>query len=248
MFGKNPVAGKREGDFSVHSIWFTLQGEGPWAGKPAVFVRLSDCNLRCHFCDTDFTSKREVMPAYELWLRIRAACAAAKCNHVVITGGEPMLQPLPMLLTLCQDSMLRFQVETAGTVWPEGMGHFCTRNPDGQVGKALLVVSPKTGKVTPEVNHQAGAWKYLVTKDDLRSLQERKGDGLPNMSTQVLGHPLLIARPGNDAPVYVQPLDEGRDTMAKGIATQDNYSAAAAIAMAKGYRLSLQMHKIVGVD
>ena len=43
----------------VHSIFYTLQGEGPFCGSPAIFIRLAGCNLQCPGCDTDYTSKRE---------------------------------------------------------------------------------------------------------------------------------------------------------------------------------------------
>ena len=59
MFGKNEIVGKKYFDDAgdklfVTSIFYTLQGEGPYRGEPAVFVRLAKCNLACTFCDTYF--------------------------------------------------------------------------------------------------------------------------------------------------------------------------------------------------
>lgn len=244
MFGKNEIAKPREigTGFSLHSIWYTIQGEGPWAGKPALFVRLAGCNLRCFWCDTDFSEKR-LYDAQELATEIKVACAKYRCGHVVITGGEPLLQPLPDLFVHFDNTLLRFQIETAGTVWPEGLGRYVTGSLAGEAGKALLVVSPKTGRVAPQAGHRAGAWKYIVSAADAEHMRKLSSDGLPLMSTQRPGVEAEICRPMNSAPVYVQPLDEGG-----GEISLINAKAAAEIAMAKGYHLSLQMHKIVGVE
>jgi len=64
MFGTNPLSKPIESDglyLEVQDIFSTIQGEGPFAGKPAVFLRLAGCNLRCFFCDTDFESRRTTL-------------------------------------------------------------------------------------------------------------------------------------------------------------------------------------------
>lgn len=101
-------------------IFHSLQGEGVAAGRPSVFVRLSNCNLHCHWCDTPYTWNFEGTPfphredgpgqpakyAREAnrvtWPVERAADAirAFGCRHLVFTGGEPLLQQ-PALTALC---------------------------------------------------------------------------------------------------------------------------------------------------
>lgn len=57
MFGRNPKLPQEFTDgkvLKVHSIFYTIQGEGPYSGRTAVFIRLSGCNLACSFCDTEF--------------------------------------------------------------------------------------------------------------------------------------------------------------------------------------------------
>jgi len=74
---------------TVTEIFKSVQGESTWAGLPCVFVRLTGCNLRCVWCDTEYAfyggEKRTVADVVE-------ACAAFGCPLVEITGGEPLLQ------------------------------------------------------------------------------------------------------------------------------------------------------------
>ena len=94
----------------VNEIFYSLQGEGYYTGVPAVFVRLTGCNLRCPFCDTDFDKGKE-MSEEEIVAEVRKFPA----RHTVITGGEPTLQINKRLTFLLHKSGMFIQIETNGT-------------------------------------------------------------------------------------------------------------------------------------
>ncbi len=102
---------------SAPEIFYSLQGEGVRAGIPAVFLRLSACNLRCRWCDTRYSWKDGlVMDEAD----VADAILAHDCPSLVITGGEPLLQQkaLTRLLALLPPDFF-VEVETNGTLLPE---------------------------------------------------------------------------------------------------------------------------------
>jgi len=120
----------------VSETFSSLQGEGTLAGVPSFFVRTSGCNLRCRWCDTPYTSwlpEGERRPADEL---VKEAVASG-LRHVVVTGGEPLLQrEIGRLTEGLATAGLHITVETAGTVDPP---FYCD----------LLSLSPKTANSDP---------------------------------------------------------------------------------------------------
>ena len=100
----------------INEIFYSLQGEGHYTGTPAVFVRFAGCNLKCSFCDTDFTSFTEMTED-----DIVRETGQYPANHIVITGGEPTLQITASLVSKLHEAGKYVQIETNGTnILPEG--------------------------------------------------------------------------------------------------------------------------------
>ena len=105
--------------YRINEIFYSLQGEGFWTGTPMVFVRMSGCNLRCPFCDTDHSGYRE-MRADEIVAE--ALSAGGDCRRVCITGGEPALQLDRPLMEALHEAGYCIHLETNGThPLPEGV-------------------------------------------------------------------------------------------------------------------------------
>ncbi|QDT00155.1 7-carboxy-7-deazaguanine synthase QueE [Adhaeretor mobilis] len=101
----------------IAEIYKSIQGEGLHTGKHSVFVRASGCNLRCWFCDTPYASWQPEGCDYTVD-EIAAEIEEWDCQHVVLTGGEPMLfsELLPLTETL-RASGKHITIETAGTLY-----------------------------------------------------------------------------------------------------------------------------------
>ncbi|UXO93777.1 radical S-adenosylmethionine protein [Pseudanabaena phage Pan1] len=124
MFGHNEIVGQRafpdDDRLMVTSIFVTMQGEGPYSGLPAVFVRLSKCNLACSFCDTYF-DQGDWFSLEELNRRVEDMVWDSPLSQdeyvLIITGGEPMLQKaLVPFLEMQAGNWRAVQIESNGIV------------------------------------------------------------------------------------------------------------------------------------
>jgi 7-carboxy-7-deazaguanine synthase (Cx14CxxC type) len=207
--------------YAVKEIFYTLQGEGANAGRPAVFCRFAGCNLwsgreedragaECTFCDTDFVGTDGSGGGK---FETAEALADAVLSHwpsgspgrfVVLTGGEPMLQVDRGLIDALHDRELEIAIETNGTLTvPADIDWIC--------------VSPKAGT---KLVQWAG--------DELKLVFPQPG--LPPESTEGLEFNFR----------YLQPMD-GPDR-------DKNTALAVAYCLAHPeWRLSLQTHKIIGI-
>jgi 7-carboxy-7-deazaguanine synthase len=225
---------------AVHSIFYTIQGEGPFTGEPAVFVRLAGCNLQCPMCDTEYTEGREVLDVQTVCDRVQAALLNPEvrahlrppCGLVVITGGEPMRQHLGMLTHRLTDTYgFRVQIETNGSLFAADVNYVDPR--------VTVVCSPKMHVVHRLLEPHIAAFKYVATRDSLNPV-----DGLPDVALGLkLAHTLY--RPPNTFPrerIFLQPVDE-QDAQRNA----DNLTAVVESCLKHGYRLCMQTHKIIGV-
>jgi 7-carboxy-7-deazaguanine synthase len=157
--------------YSIKEIFYTLQGEGMHAGRPAVFCRFSGCNLWsgreadraaavCQFCDTDFVgTDGEGGGKFKDPMTLAAAIDAlwpasyAASKYVVFTGGEPLLQLDTALIEQMHAAGFEIAIETNGTIEvPPGIDWICVSPKMGaelkvKRGSELKVVIPQEGQV-----------------------------------------------------------------------------------------------------
>lgn len=268
MFGHNIVAGSkhflekpeaRAGKLLVTSIFRTLQGEGPYAGIPAIFVRLALCQLRCSFCDTYFDSG-DWMDNDEVLDAIDDVRGGVK-DLIVVTGGEPTLQPgLGKFIEYALEagSFQRAQIETNGLLEPIV--------PEG----TCVVMSPKCAERLGAPTHylrppaaalaRADCLKFVVTGDPA-SIYHAVPDWALDWRRQT-GRAIYVSPMAEyrHAPGQTQALYDARRTPTMGERTaaekvsfwepglldmdkcRRNYEYAAGYAVDRGLRLSIQMH------
>lgn len=224
----------------LHSVFKTIQGEGPFAGTPCVFVRLAGCNLQCPKCDTEYTKGDR--KAFSYGTILDKVARLQKGGLIVVTGGEPFRQPnLFELLHKFVDAGYYVQIETNGTLpIPEPANRIqklVCLNPASRFG-IYIVCSPKTGNVHKSVQAHACAFKYVGGANDL-SIQ----DGLPITALDHSAKPILYRHKRNDVMIYLQPLDEKDITL-----NDKNTQACVQSCIKYGYTLQLQIHKIIDVE
>jgi 7-carboxy-7-deazaguanine synthase len=224
MFGKNPKRAPVKSDGSaldVQEIFATLQGEGPYVGWPSVFLRLGGCNLACDFCDTEFESfsaRRLDDILSDIRMLANNETGARVRRLVVITGGEPLRQNLAPLCEALLQEGFKVQIETNGTLFQA-------------LPEAVeIICSPKIsgGKyhtLHPDLLTRITALKFIVraTVGDYHAVAE-------------------VGQLERNIPVYVQPMDEYDEAR-----NQANRAHALHLAQTKGYRLSLQTHKLLEI-
>lgn len=181
MRGTNPIRPPKNDDgntLDVQEIFLTLQGEGPNAGAPAVFIRLGGCNLACDFCDTQFESfaARTVDDVVREVERLRPQAEML----VVITGGEPLRQNIVPLCEALIAKGFRIQIETNGTLFrplPSAVEIVCSPKNTGQ----------GYGPIRPDLWPRIQALKFLVSASHPLYREVPALTGVP---------------------IYVQPMDE----------------------------------------
>lgn len=195
MFGTNEIIGKKyfkdapKDSLFVTSMFFTLQGEGPYAGMPALFIRLAKCNLTCSFCDTFFddgewmtfdqidnkmfdtireywVNQGKEVPEWAIPRFDRPQPRFSFPNIVlVMTGGEPLLQE--NITSFMHDQLKTFkavQVESNGipdTEVPYGVTLVCSPKCLEKDGKAVKYLAP-----SKTILQRADCLKFVMTAEE----------------------------------------------------------------------------------
>lgn len=166
--------------YQVNEIFYSLQGEGYYTGTPAVFLRLSGCNLRCTFCDTDHSASTPM----EIDTLVKTLLGYPS-RHLVITGGEPSLQVDRLLIEVLHDAGFYVQIETNGThPLPDNIDWVtCSPKEEGEVVldriDELKVVY--TGSDPDRIASRFNAMHYF--------LQPCSGANIPETVAYILAHP-----------------------------------------------------------
>ena len=187
MFGTNEIVGQKffkdapADSLFITSMFFTLQGEGPYGGMPAFFVRLTKCNLACSFCDTffdagDWMTFEEIEAKIKQSIRdyFKGEAPQWAVNEdggplfpgivLVITGGEPTLQKnLTAFLERQVGDFKGVQIESNGTVnleIPEGVTLVCSPKCSEKNGVAVKYLAP-----TKQILERADCLKFVMSAD-----------------------------------------------------------------------------------
>lgn len=193
--------------YTIKEIYFTLQGEGFYTGRPAVFIRFSGCNLWsglerdrknaiCNWCDTDFVGINGLNGGKYSALEIEEIIAALWPNnqpskpYVVCTGGEPLLQIDENLIQVIKNAGFEIGLETNGTIIPpDGIDWICV-SPKANAnlilknGNELKVVYPQCG-MNPRIHEKLKFDHFYIQPMD--GIDQK--DNIKRSEKFVLNHP-----------------------------------------------------------
>jgi 7-carboxy-7-deazaguanine synthase len=164
---------------TINEIYHSIQGESTWAGRPCVFVRLTFCDLRCNYCDTEYAFYEGKKQTLE---EILSAVTGLRCPLVEITGGEPLLQKnvLPLMSKLC---------DAGYTVLLETSGAHDISQVDPRVHRIMDLKTPGSGEVGknfwPNIDQ-------LTSRDEVKFVMGSREDY--EWSREKVEHYALVSR------------------------------------------------------
>lgn len=235
-------ANSEEQALPINELFYSLQGEGKLAGTPSFFVRTSGCNLRCWFCDSYHTSWEPTYATMGLNDIIEDIQSHKNADHVVLTGGEPLIHDdVVTLLDRLNDLGYHTTVETNGTIYreapidlisispklrsstptpdkdPKGNGEWVNRHESRRIDMDAL--STLIEKYEPQL-------KFVVTgKTDISEIQELISTLRTTTSTHLSNSDILLMPEGTSQAELV-----------------DKRSEVADLAMEHGYRYTPRLH------
>lgn len=250
----------------VSSMFYTYQGEGPFQGHPAVFLRLAGCNLGakedCPFCDTRFDfDKGVVWNTKELAAELHRL-GAGKAKVLVVTGGEPLLQQTALSdlfnwLGVMRDATHHASEASLEIYQVETNGYFLKQNTFEAVAEDVhIVISPKVAATRGEYNRPRDSWffgeshepnittylKYVLSADPASPYHTVPSDVLrmcreSETPLYVSGMAVYLKSYPEDRISSIWHTDEIDQT-----ATAENYRYTAQYALMHGLRVSYQSH------
>ena len=244
----------------VTKVFKTIQGEGPLAGIPAIFIRLAGCNLgakeSCPWCDSDFKLSEGV---YRHIDDLEAEADNLYSDQhserlLVLTGGEPLLQNPCQLIAKFLEKGWIVQIETNGYFWHEELGDLFDSG-EFNDEKIKLVVSPKVNArmIYPNLNQfiriYMTALKIVVDADPQSPYylpptyaSELKGDGVEVFVSPIMHYRSAPSPNSKTTSVW------GDDTPLDLKRCEENFRYAAKLVIENNWRLSMQSHLWMGVE
>lgn len=208
--------------FRVNDIFYSLQGEGRNTGRAAVFIRFAGCNLRCPFCDTEFDTYTEMTD--EDIVKQVSSLIPHRPSLIVLTGGEPTLQVDEAFVDLLHQHGFEVAMESNGTHPAPRNLDWLTVSPKSPLPLSLLPGNREKGKLPDEIK------VVFTTEAD---------------AEQYAGQPLLPSEGAEGRLLlYLQPCDTGDVRLNAEITS----ACVEYIKSHPEWRLSLQTHKLIGID
>lgn len=218
---------------AINEIFHSIQGEGPYAGRPSIFIRFHGCQLRCPWCDTGKALNPHDPHAEMTAQKILEEISVWKCKHVVITGGDPsfQLEGLDILSEQLVDNGYTLEMETSGIkIIPT---FICKRFEQINIGLKLPNVAQQFRMnyyraAAEHFQHMDNAiFKIVITcKDDVEFLREN----LLNSG--------LIQRDK----IFLMPLGDTVDQQ------NENANYVIDLCIREGFRFSPRLHIMFGVQ
>lgn len=206
------------GRFGLHAIFSSLQGEGRNMGRPATFIRFSSCNLACSWCDTHKSEKMR-LSSYDIMRKV----VELGNRSVIITGGEPTIQPgLDDLLLELRTAGYWIALETNGVVAPTRPELY-----------DYIAVSPKPQYLSryldEQMLHRANEVRIVATTDEIVAFCR-------NMRTRIQAENY-----------YISPLEEKEKIHYRRAMNLLKKLNKVETGLLPPWSLSIQMHKILGI-
>lgn len=226
----------------INELFYSLQGEGKLSGTSSVFVRTSGCNLRCWFCDSYHTSWEPTHATMDLDEIVAEAQSHEAADHVVLTGGEPLIHEQSVtLLERFDDLGYHTTVETNGTIYR-----------DAPID--LVSISPKLSSSTPtEERDPKGDGQWEERHEDRRININVLARFVDNYNSQLK----FVVTGSEDMPEIERLVNEIRDSASRTVSDaevllmpegttreelNERRSEVAELAMEYGYRYTPRLH------
>ncbi len=144
-------------NLNVNEIFYSLQGEGGRQGEASIFIRLTQCNLACDFCDTDFETGQDLSLD-----EILSEISRHNCRWIIWTGGEPTLQLTDEALLFFKSKGYKQAIESNGLKPLSKLLDYTVCSPKGNNFVAIKKTNPKVNEIRLPV----------ISKDKLPGIQE----------------------------------------------------------------------------